>query len=91
MSKDNPVASLDPITIINDLIEVNKSAHIPRQYVRMRLNQLKSSIKRQNAVETNKVQPNKCNCDKGYCIMQNNAGKLCTYKNVICNPEYFKG
>lgn len=53
--KDNPVPSLDPLIIIDDLILTNKMTHIPRQYVRMRLNQLKFQIKRlQNGVETEK-------------------------------------
>lgn len=51
----NPVPSLDPLIIINDLILTNKMTHIPRQYVKMRLNQLKFQIKRlQNGVETDK-------------------------------------
>jgi len=32
----------------------------------------------------------KCTCDKNQCVMQNNIGKLCKWKNVECDPEYFK-
>jgi hypothetical protein len=87
MSKDNPVPSLDPMTIINDLILVNKQSHIPRQYVRMRLNQLISSIKKQNGVETNKVQPG-CSCSEPHYGFK--SVEVCTDCNGIKDDEFWK-
>lgn len=86
--KNNSISSLDDC--LKEYLELQEDQELGSSPSLEDYNEfLKVAL--ENGVENKKKELEKCNCHKTQCIMANNIGKLCIYKNVICDPEYFKG